>query len=555
MELKTNPKIALIGNLNCGKSSLFNQLTGLSQKTGNYPGTTVDKKTGYCKLDDYITADIIDLPGTDTIYPENEEDKVVFNILNNPESPYYPDIAVVVANATRLKESLLLLSQVKDLGIPIVLALNMVDLAEKCGIKIDPEILRSKLNIQVVKIHARKGEGIDGLKYKLSNPIVKECNPLNDVTSYSPELIEITKEKFKLCNSYKAFQKIIGVNYEVGLSEEEKTELKELKDNYNFNDDVLIKKDLEDRDELIKKMLSTFLKRRIVIKNALTEKMDKVLTHSVLGYIIFIGFLFMFSVGIFALSAFPAKYLGLGLEKALAFATAGLEGQLYVNEFLNMIFPWLKSAFCLLPHLLIFFVIISLLEESGYMARVVLLMDNATKKSGISGKCLIPFFSGSQECLLHNLGFIKGKQGMLGTFFRSLFSCSFQLPVHIILIGMFVPDVMLGNVNLKGLVLFTSLILSFTIVLFIIIVTNYFKVRSVERENNEQEIKTKNLPAVLSKGLNIELPNYSLPKLDNLTVLTLNNFKVFTIESGKVLFWTFAAGFIIVMIFGKVFGI
>jgi ferrous iron transport protein B len=557
MELKLNPKIVLIGNLNCGKSSLFNNLTGLSQKTGNYPGTTIAKKRGCCKLDEYITADIIDLPGTDSLYPETEEEKVVFDILNNPDNPLYPDIAIVMANATKLNESLLLMSQVKDLGIPVVLALNMVDIAEKAGIKVQPDILRSKFGVQVVKINARSGEGLDKLKYILSNPIIKECNPLVDSTPLAPEIIELAKEKFNLCNSYKALQKVIGTNYNIGLTEEEIENINEWKSKYSFNENAVINQDLEEREALIKKMVGTFLKRRIIIKNALSVKLDAVFTHPVFGYVIFVGFLFLFSIGLFALAAYPSTYISGFVVKGYDIAIQALSGRPLASETITTLFPILKAGVSFIPHLLIFFAIITLLEESGYMARVVLLMDKATKKSGLNGKCLVPFFSGNRECLLQTIipGFGSNDKSMISTFISSVFGCPFQLPVHIILIVVFVPDVILfGSFNLKGLVLFASLIISFLIVLSMAYLTKVIKGLNEKEVSIKDSLKkTKNIPSVIQKGLNLELPNYSLPKLENFTALTFNNLKVFTMETGKVLFWMFAVCWALILLLEKLF--
>jgi ferrous iron transport protein B len=167
-EQKELLKVALVGNPNSGKTSLFNQLTGLNQKVGNFPGVTVDKKTGLCHLSHGMRAKIIDLPGTYSLYPKSLDETVIINLLHNPQGPLYPDVVVVTVDASNLKRNLLLFTQLADLGLPLVLALNMVDVARQEGVELNLKQLQQDLGVPVVPINARRGEGITDLKQALA---------------------------------------------------------------------------------------------------------------------------------------------------------------------------------------------------------------------------------------------------------------------------------------------------------------------------------------------------------------------------------------------------
>ncbi len=172
------PKIALVGNPNSGKSSLFNHLTGLNQKIGNFPGVTVEKKIGYCNLGNQQRAEIIDLPGTYSIYPNSKDEQIVFDILVNPSNSLHPDMVVVIADASNFKRNLLLFTQIHDLGIPSVLVLNMMDLAEKTGHTINIDLLSDLLGVPVVPMRARTGKGVIELKEVLSGENTHlRCDP------------------------------------------------------------------------------------------------------------------------------------------------------------------------------------------------------------------------------------------------------------------------------------------------------------------------------------------------------------------------------------------
>ena len=203
--MKKSPKIALIGNPNAGKSSLFNSLTGLRQKTGNFPGVTMDKLIGKWKLEKGDDASILDLPGIYSIYPKSVDEQVVINILANPQHPDYPDLAIVVADASNLKRNLLLFSQVRDLGIPTVLALNMIDVAESQGVVINSVKLARELNVEVAEVNAKKGIGLNGLRLSVNKTLETNYNSNDSLPmDYSRGMVEEIKEKYGDTDDYHA---------------------------------------------------------------------------------------------------------------------------------------------------------------------------------------------------------------------------------------------------------------------------------------------------------------------------------------------------------------
>ena len=192
--------VALIGNPNTGKSTLFNALTGLNQKIGNFSGVTVERKTGKLELTENLTASLIDLPGTYSLYPRSADEHIALEILNSTKNPDYPNVVVVVVDATNLKRNLLLLTQLIDLQLPVVLALNMMDVAEQSGIEINVTLLAEKLGVPVVAVTARDFQGIPALKDAIIQQFEQPTLPSSTIHihGYAPEVIDEIKNYFHI---------------------------------------------------------------------------------------------------------------------------------------------------------------------------------------------------------------------------------------------------------------------------------------------------------------------------------------------------------------------
>ncbi|WP_017733108.1 ferrous iron transport protein B [Nafulsella turpanensis] len=465
MSVKSNPKIALIGNPNAGKSSLFNQLTGLSQKVGNFPGVTVEKRSGHCRLDEFMTAKIIDLPGAYSIYARCNDEKVAVDILGHPRHEYFPDILVFIADASNLNRSLLLFTQVKDLGVPVVLALNMLDLAEQAGIEVDIAKLRDALQVQVVPINARTGEGLDDLKTLLANPVKKLCSPLYDTEPLAKKSIAEVKEKFDIQNSYQAYQLLQQGEASTVLSTEEKEWLQQLKNKSRFRSADLQAKETLGRHRLIHQLVRSVTTQKQTGFRLLFGKIDRWLTHPSWGYLFFVALLFVLFQLVFAIGHYPM----LRLDAVFAWLTSAVHDLLpngFINSLLTRgILPALAGVFVFIPHLLVFYTFVALLEESGYMSRVIMLMDKLMRFFGLTGRSAVPLLSNAAcgvPAILASRECSSWREKLSGIFITPLVNCSNRLPVYIILIALFVPyENYLGIINLQGLVLLGMYFFSF----------------------------------------------------------------------------------------------
>jgi ferrous iron transport protein B len=312
--LKADLRVALVGNPNTGKSTLFNTLTGLNQKIGNFPGVTVDKRTGYCTLPDGRTAEIIDLPGTYSLYPKSQDESIVFSILADKSNPLTPDLVVVIIDATNLKRNLLLYTQVADLKIPVIIALNMTDLSKKAGISIDIDLFAKKLGVPVVPISARKVEGIDKLKQAITfaNKIALQEESI-DVESIAPRLIKQLSSEFQLDNPYYALQLAHQHETIKFISSSQSARIEELEKEFSFHSQKAQGAETIARYNFINDLLYDTVKIPETAQDeTLSNKIDKVLTHKIFGFIIFIAILLFMFQSIFSWSAYPMELIADG---------------------------------------------------------------------------------------------------------------------------------------------------------------------------------------------------------------------------------------------------
>ncbi len=527
--MKTYAKIALVGNPNSGKSSLFNQLTGLNQKVGNFPGVTVDKKTGICHINPATTVQIIDLPGTYSLYPKSLDERVVMDIMANPKDKSYPDMVVVVIDAASLKRNLLLFTEIRDLGLPVILALNMLDVAKDSGINIDKSLLQKKLQVPVVAINARTGDGIADLKNTIAQhiPTIKELtngkvHSFIDASIFAPEVVGQIKDVFGVHNDYLAIQYAHQGESLPFLSLSEKEQIEQLRQKYNFKHSLLQAKETIARYERIDELIGQAIREeQKEEKEDLSTKIDKVLLHPFWGYIVFFTVLLLMFQAIFAWASYPQDLIDGGIAALNEYLQSVLPESMLVSLLTDGLIAGIGGILIFVPQIAILFAFIAILEESGYMARVVVLMDKWMRKFGLNGKSVVPLMSGmacAVPAIMATRNIDNWKDRLITIMVTPLMSCSARIPIYTILIALVVPDTTVaGFLNLQGIALMAMYLLGFLAAIFSALLMKVI------------------LKAKGRSFLIMEVPVYKMPRWGNVGITIIEKVKAFVLEAGKII--------------------
>ena len=518
---KKDIKVALIGNPNTGKTSLFNQLTGLTQKVGNYPGVTVDKKQGTCKLSATQNAVIIDLPGTYSINPTSVDESIVLKTLLKKDIKESPDVILVVADVENLKRNLLLFSQIKDLEIPTVLAINMVDQMTRKGISIDLTALKEELNTEVVLISARKNQGIEAVKAAIIKcHVAAKATPMCDNKKIDPAYFEELKAINPNYTLYELWLMVTQKNFPEEISKQEKEKL------LSFNKDVSKLKKYQHKEtiyryqEINKILKNTYLVDKSKAKD-LRAKLDKVFTHRIFGYFIFLLVLLLIFQSIFDWSSLPMDLIDTTFAELSDFARSNLPTGILSDLIVEGIIPGIGGVIIFIPQIAILFLFIAVLEETGYMSRVVFLMDKIMRRFGMNGKSVIPLISGTAcaiPAIMATRTISSWKERLITILVVPFTTCSARLPVYAILISLIIPDTKIfGFYNLQAFTLLMLYALGFvTAILAAYILQKTLKIKS-------------------NSFFVVEMPNYKLPSVKNVLFDVLEKTKAFVLGAGKII--------------------
>ena len=519
---KNDIKVALIGNPNTGKTSLFNQLTGLNQKVGNYPGVTVDKKEGLSKLSSTQNAVITDLPGTYSINPTSIDESIVLKTLLKKDIKESPDVILVVADVENLKRNLLLFSQIKDLEIPTVLAINMVDQMNRKGITIDLSLLKKQLNTEVVLISVRKNEGINDVKAAIIRcHVAAKASPLCGVDhKIDPDYFMKLKEISSDYSLYELWLMVTQNNFPETVTKEEKEKL------LAFKQDVSKVKKYQHKETIYRyQEINKILKKTYIIDKSkatdLRGRLDKIFTHKIFGYVFFVFLLLIIFQSIFDWSTLPMDLIDGTFAEISDFAKTNLPTGVLTDLLTEGIIPGIGGILIFIPQIAILFLFIAVLEETGYMSRVVFLMDKIMRRYGMNGKSIIPLISGTAcaiPAIMATRTIPSWKERLITILVTPFTTCSARLPVYAILISLIIPDKKLfGFLNLQGFVLLSLYVLGFAMA----ISAAYILHKTLK-------IKSKSLFVV-------EMPNYKLPSIKNVFFEVVEKTKSFVFEAGKII--------------------
>jgi ferrous iron transport protein B len=516
-------KIALVGNPNSGKSSLFNHLTGLNQKIGNFPGVTVEKKIGASSMPDGSIAEIIDLPGIYSIYPRSLDEQIVAEVLLDHHSPTTPDKVIVIVDGTNLKRGFLLLTQIIDLGLPAILALNMMDLAAKAGISYDFITLSKRLGVPVVPINARNGVGIEELKREIIKPgNVERQAKIFSVWKEAAVPVKELRDQIGVDNDYEAYQFLEQPRSLKFLSKGKQEQVAAIRNSHQFFPGKFQGAETIQRYSYIQDLLNEItLKASDNSWKKNSTLVDKILLHKVWGYVIFFGLLFLIFQSIFAWATVPMDFIDGMFASFSSYLESVLPQGVLSSLIAEGLIPGIGGIMIFIPQIAILFAFISILEESGYMARVVFLMDKIMRKFGLNGKSVVPLMSGvacAIPAIMATRTIDNWKERTITILVTPLMSCSARLPVFTILIALIVPDQKaLGFFNLQGLALMGMYLLGFVFALLSAWVMKLL-------------IKVKERSYLI-----MELPTYRIPKWSNVGYTILEKTKAFVFEAGKVI--------------------
>ena len=519
MQQKQNIKVALIGNPNTGKTSVFNQLTGLNQQVGNYPGITVEKKQGICNLSPGFKAEILDLPGTYSLNASSIDENVVIELLLNKNDKDYPDVAILVTDVENLKRNLLLFTQIKDLEIPTILVINMIDRMELKGISLDIPYLEEQLKTKIALVSSRKKIGIDNLKNLIINYDTLSTEPCLNASSIDIAYFQGLRKAFPNQSLYKLW---LVITQDVNFSNLNKNVV-ETKNFAKSNSDLkrLQQKETIKRYQFINDVLK--IGRVIDTENAtdFRSKLDRVLTHKFWGYFIFVAILLLIFESIFDWSGYPMDFIDKLFANLSNFASNNLPNGVFTNLITQGIIPGIGGIVIFIPQIAFLFMFISILEESGYMSRVVFLMDKIMRRFGLSGKSVVPLISGTAcaiPAIMATRNIENWKERLITILVTPFTTCSARLPVYSIIISLVIPKTRIfGIFSTQGLVLMMLYLIGFgTAILSAWILNKILKIKG----------KT---------FFVVEMPNYKLPLFKNVALNVIEKTKAFVFGAGKII--------------------
>ncbi|WP_297797625.1 ferrous iron transport protein B [uncultured Eudoraea sp.] len=512
--------VALIGNPNTGKTSVFNQLTGLNQKVGNYPGITVEKKEGVCKLARGVKAHILDLPGTYSLNTTSLDESVVVELLLNKNDKDFPDVAVVISDVENLKRNLLIFTQIKDLKIPTILVINMSDRMPKKGITLDLSLLEEKLNTKIALVSTRKGTGIDRIRELIADYKNLSVKPNVNASVIAPEYFERLQQTFPNEDLYKLW---LVITQDVNFMPIEKKAVKDTSSFATMTKPEL--KRLQQKETILRyQFINGVLKETYKVdRNAakgFRATVDRILTHKVFGYLIFLVILLTIFQAIYDWSSIPMDFIDEQFAAASNWIKATMPPGVFTNLIAEGILAGIGGIVIFIPQIAFLFLFIALLEESGYMSRVVFLMDRVMRPFGLSGKSVVPLISGTAcaiPAVMATRNIENWKERLITILVTPFVTCSARLPVYLIIIALVIPEGRVIGLSYQALTLTLLYLIGFgAAIISAMILNKVLKIKS-------------------RSFFMVEMPSYKIPLLKNVAFTVVEKTKSFVYGAGKII--------------------
>ena len=514
---KTKKHILLVGNPNVGKSTLFNLLCRKNQKTGNYAGVTVASHTGSYIFENE-EVEIVDLPGSYSIYPSSEDEAIFSKYLIEEQEKYSG--VLYIADALNLKRSLLLFQQIQDLGVPVLMVINQVDIAIKRGLALDTPKLEKILGVKIIETNAKENIGVEEVRQAISRNGFTQClSPRFDIPSDRLGLVFKISRQLGEKNQYKVWTLIAADTY-LGKLKSVNQQLQQEASKCMVPKRLQVQEAIRRYQEIDKIMAQTASKKP-QFKELLTEKLDKLLVHPILGYLIFGFILLMIFQSVFFIAEYPMNWIDSSFSWLSEFAKTSLpEGPL--NSLIsNGIIPGLGGIIIFAPQIGILLYFLYLLEDSGYMARVIFLMDRFLRPFGLNGKSIVPLVSGTAcaiPAIMSTRNIENVKERLITILVTPFMTCSARLPVYSIIIALVIPKKFFFGISFQAIALMGMYFLGFITALISAFILKYF----IQNKGNS--------------FLVMDLPTYKMPLWSYNFRMVLVKVWEFITGAGKIIF-------------------
>lgn len=513
-------KVSLVGNPNTGKTSIFNSLTGLNQKIGNYPGVTVDKKEGIYYSQNGTKVKILDLPGIYSLNATSADEHIVVKLLTNSENKDFPDLAVIISDIENLKRNLFLFTQVKDLKIPCLLVINMIDVMEKKGVSLNIPVLEKKLNTKIALVSTRKNIGVVELKRLIENYKDFCKKKTIDINSIDSTYFKNLKKLYPDEEIYKLWVLINQIEF-FNEFKNSKIDLSRLEKKSDHDMKRLHQKEAIKRYQFINDVLKQGLKIDSSKAKDFRNKLDKILTHRIWGYTIFFALLLLIFQAIYDWATVPMDFIDSAFASLAewiktTFPAGGKVTALIAEGLISGI----GGVVIFIPQIAFLFLFISILEETGYMSRVVFLMDRIMRRFGVSGKSVVPLISGTAcaiPAIMATRNIENWKERLITILVTPFMTCSARLPVYLIIIALVIPDGKLFGLSYQAMALMLLYLIGLIMAIF-----SAFLLDKIIRSKRK-------------KFFVIEMPNYRLPLFKNVFITVIEKTKIFVFEAGKII--------------------